>query len=158
MKNKERVGELRFSKKATKFETISHMIWWIKWEIVSNFCGLFRMSELYYYTTLPVTYTYWLENFPPFTNIRTGWSEIYMGRNIYKTSTYNRKLRVLRRLHEKAFSAFGILFFFKYADKKFVLNSLTPVNDLYKMWTRWDHILLEIANRFDQEINEFWGL
>ena len=43
----------RFSKKVTKFETISHMIWLlprkfqIKWEIVSNFCGLFRMSELY---------------------------------------------------------------------------------------------------------------
>ena len=46
--------KFRFSKKATKFETISHMIWGlpstcqIKWEIVSNFCGLFRMSELYY--------------------------------------------------------------------------------------------------------------
>ena len=46
--------KFRFSKKATKFETISHMIWrslsfkcQIKWEIVSNFCGLFRMSELY---------------------------------------------------------------------------------------------------------------
>ena len=45
--------KLRFSKKATKFETISHMICrllskcQIKWEIVSNFCGLFRMSELY---------------------------------------------------------------------------------------------------------------
>ena len=45
--------KFRFSKKATKFETISHMIWCllckcqIKWEIVSNFCGLFRMSELY---------------------------------------------------------------------------------------------------------------
>ena len=44
--------KFRFSKKATKFETISHMIWrlhskcQIKWEIVSNFCGLFRMSEL----------------------------------------------------------------------------------------------------------------
>ena len=46
--------KFRFSKKAAKFETISHMIWRllskcqkIKWEIVSNFCGLFRMSELY---------------------------------------------------------------------------------------------------------------
>ena len=43
----------RFSKKATKFETTSHMIWrlistcQISWEIVSNFCDLFRMSELY---------------------------------------------------------------------------------------------------------------
>ena len=42
----------RFSKKATNFETISHLIWrllrkcQIKWVIVSNFCGLFRMSEL----------------------------------------------------------------------------------------------------------------
>ena len=42
----------RFSKKATNFETISHLIWrllsesQIKWEIVSNFCGLFIMSEL----------------------------------------------------------------------------------------------------------------
>ena len=45
--------KFRFSKKATKFETISHMIWrllnkcQIKWEIVSNFCGLFRRSGLY---------------------------------------------------------------------------------------------------------------
>ena len=45
--------KFRFSKKATKFETISHLIWrllskcQIKWEIISNFCGLFRMSELY---------------------------------------------------------------------------------------------------------------
>ena len=48
--------KFRFSKKATKFETISHMIWrllsfkcQIKWEIfwVLNFCGLFRTSELY---------------------------------------------------------------------------------------------------------------
>ena len=45
--------KFRFSKKATKFETISHVIWrllrkcQIKWEIVSNFCGLFRMSEFY---------------------------------------------------------------------------------------------------------------
>ena len=44
--------KFRFSKKATKFETISHLILrllskcQIKWEIVSNFCGLFRMSEL----------------------------------------------------------------------------------------------------------------
>ena len=43
----------RFSKKATKLGTISHMIWrllskcQIKWEMVSNFCGLFRMSELW---------------------------------------------------------------------------------------------------------------
>jgi hypothetical protein len=47
------VFTFRFSKKATKFETISHLIWHvlgkcqIKWEIISNFCGLFRMSELY---------------------------------------------------------------------------------------------------------------
>ena len=40
-------------KRPQKFETISHVIWHllskrqIKWEIVSNFCGLFRMSELY---------------------------------------------------------------------------------------------------------------
>ena len=46
--------KFRFSKKATKFETISHIIWrllstcQIKWDIVSNFCGLFRMSELYF--------------------------------------------------------------------------------------------------------------
>ena len=39
--------KFRFSKKATKFETISNMIWrlisscQIKWEIVSKFCGLF---------------------------------------------------------------------------------------------------------------------
>ena len=45
--------KFRFSKKATKFETISNMIWrlhskfQIKWEIVSNFCGLLRMSEVY---------------------------------------------------------------------------------------------------------------
>ena len=44
--------KFRFSKKAIKFETISHMIWrllstcQIKWEIVSNLCGLFRMSKL----------------------------------------------------------------------------------------------------------------
>ena len=44
--------KFRFSKKITKFETISYMIWCalskcqIKWEIVSNFCGLFRVSEL----------------------------------------------------------------------------------------------------------------
>ena len=52
--------KFRFSKKATKFETISHMIWrllckcQINWEIVSNFCGLFRMSELYsaYFPTI----------------------------------------------------------------------------------------------------------
>ena len=43
----------RFSKKATKFETTSHLIWHllskcqIKWEIVSNFCGLSRLFELY---------------------------------------------------------------------------------------------------------------
>ena len=35
--------KFRFSKKATNFETISHLIW----EIVSNFCGLFITSELY---------------------------------------------------------------------------------------------------------------
>ena len=45
--------KLKFSKKTTKFETISHLIWrliskcQIKWKIISNFCGLFRMSELY---------------------------------------------------------------------------------------------------------------
>ena len=45
--------KFRFSKKTTKFETISHMIWrllskcQVKWEIVSSFCCLFRMSELY---------------------------------------------------------------------------------------------------------------
>ena len=45
--------KFRFFKKATKFETISHMIWHllskcqIKWEIFSNFCDLCRMSELY---------------------------------------------------------------------------------------------------------------
>ena len=50
----ERHLKFRFSKKATKFETISHMIWSLvsrcqtKWEIVSNFCALFRMSELYH--------------------------------------------------------------------------------------------------------------
>ena len=44
--------KFRFSRKATKFETISHLIWrllskcQIKWEIVSNFYGRFRMSEL----------------------------------------------------------------------------------------------------------------
>ena len=44
--------KFRFSKEATKFETISHVIWrllskfQIKWEVVSNFCGLFRMSKL----------------------------------------------------------------------------------------------------------------
>ena len=44
--------KFRFSKKATKFETISQIIWCllskcqITWEIVPNFCGLFRMSEL----------------------------------------------------------------------------------------------------------------
>ena len=49
--------KFRFSKKATKFETISHMIWrllskyQITWEIVSNFCGLFRMSKLYLRST-----------------------------------------------------------------------------------------------------------
>ena len=36
-----------FSKNATKFETIFHLICQIKWKIVSKFCGLFRMSELY---------------------------------------------------------------------------------------------------------------
>ena len=42
-----------FSKKTTKFEAIFHLLWrlltkcQIKWEIVSNFCGLFRMSALY---------------------------------------------------------------------------------------------------------------
>ena len=45
--------KFRFSKTATKFETISHIIWRVlskcqmKWEIVSNFCGLFRKSKLY---------------------------------------------------------------------------------------------------------------
>ena len=45
--------KFRFSKKETKFEIILYMIsrllsrCRIKWEIVSNFCGLFRMSELY---------------------------------------------------------------------------------------------------------------
>ena len=45
--------KFRFSKKATKFETISHMIWCllskcqIKWDIVSNFWDFLRMSELY---------------------------------------------------------------------------------------------------------------
>ena len=46
-----------FSKKATKFELIIHLIWRllgkcqiteVRWNIVSNFCGLFRMSELYH--------------------------------------------------------------------------------------------------------------
>ena len=51
-KNEWQFIKFRFSKKATKFETISHMIWrllkkfQIKWEIISNFCGLFRMSKL----------------------------------------------------------------------------------------------------------------
>ena len=42
-----------FFKKATKFETMFHLIWrllrkcQIKWKMVSNCCGLFRMSELY---------------------------------------------------------------------------------------------------------------
>ena len=41
--------KFRFSKKPTKFETISHMFWrllskcQINWEIVSNFCGHFRI-------------------------------------------------------------------------------------------------------------------
>ena len=41
--------KFRFSKKAAKFETISHRFdnYLIKLEIVSNVCGLFRMSELY---------------------------------------------------------------------------------------------------------------
>ena len=45
--------KFRFSKKAKIFETISHMIFRllskckIKWEIVSNFCGPFKMSKLY---------------------------------------------------------------------------------------------------------------
>ena len=45
--------KLRFPTKVTKFKTISHLILHlptkrqIKWEIVSNFCGFFRMSELY---------------------------------------------------------------------------------------------------------------
>ena len=45
--------KFRFSKKATKFETISQLIWrllskcQIRWEIVSKFCDLFRMFELY---------------------------------------------------------------------------------------------------------------
>ena len=39
--------KFRFTKKVADFETISHLIWsllskcQIKWEIVSNFCGLF---------------------------------------------------------------------------------------------------------------------
>ena len=42
-----------FSKKATIFETVFHLIWrllrkcQIKWEIVSNFLGFFWMSKLY---------------------------------------------------------------------------------------------------------------
>ena len=53
--------KFRFSKKATKFETIPHMIWCllskcqITWEIVSNFCGLFRMYELYELEKILVT-------------------------------------------------------------------------------------------------------
>ena len=45
--------KFRFSKKSTRFEPISHMIWslnskcQIAWEIVSNFCSLFRISKLY---------------------------------------------------------------------------------------------------------------
>ena len=44
-----------FSKKATNFELIFHLIWRLlskcelKWKIVSNFCGLYRMSKLYQY-------------------------------------------------------------------------------------------------------------
>ena len=50
------IVKFRFSKKAKNFETIFHMIWrflskcQIKWKTVSNFCGLFRMSELLYVT------------------------------------------------------------------------------------------------------------
>ena len=44
--------KFRVFKKATQFDTIFHLIWrfskcQIKWKIVSNSCGLFRMSELY---------------------------------------------------------------------------------------------------------------
>ena len=45
--------KFRFSKKATNFETISHLIWCLlsKWQIncdiVSHFCCLFIISELY---------------------------------------------------------------------------------------------------------------
>ena len=45
--------KFRFSKRATKFETMSHMIrrllikFQIKSEIALNICGIFKMSELY---------------------------------------------------------------------------------------------------------------
>ena len=47
---------------------------------------------LLYYSSY---YMYWLENFPPFTNIYVLVHLKNMGWNIYKTSTYNRNLSVL---------------------------------------------------------------
>ena len=56
---------------ATKFETISHMIWrlltkcQIKWEIVSNFCGLFWMFKLsqWAFNLASIYFFYQLVNF-----------------------------------------------------------------------------------------------
>ena len=51
--------KFKFSKNATKFEIISHMIWCllskcqIKWDIVLYICGLFRMSKLYRHYLFP---------------------------------------------------------------------------------------------------------
>ena len=60
--------KFRFSKKATNYETIFHLIWHslskcqIKWKVDSNFCGLFRMSEFTIYARKFVNYKMFLNN------------------------------------------------------------------------------------------------
>ena len=88
---------------------------------------------LLYYSSY---YTYWLENFPPFTNISTGWSK-KMGWNIYKTSTYNRNLRVIEgfQLHTSKISAPRInILTPDYVERFDILRPLLP--SLVGPWTK----------------------